>query len=73
MVVACGRTPVLVADGSHSGGFGSGHDDDGDHGDDGSHAQQCREVDFLFLIDNSAFSTGGGGGSSTAGSINLVA
>lgn len=60
VVVACGRTPVLVADGSGSGGFGSGRhdDDDGDDGDGGSHEQQCREVDFLFLIDNSASMAG---------------
>ncbi len=53
---------MLVADGSGEGGFGSGRDDDddddddGDGGDggDGNGVQQCREVDFLFLVDNSA-------------------
>ncbi len=54
----CGRSSVLPY-GAEGGWGGSGdrpgaHDDDGDDdGAGGSHAQQCREVDFLFVIENS--------------------
>jgi hypothetical protein len=56
VAVGCGRSPLLVADGSGGGDWGSGRDDDDDdgEGDGGNGVQQCREIDFLFLIDNSA-------------------
>jgi hypothetical protein len=46
----CGRSPLLVADGE--GGWG-GWSDDGDDGPHDVRVQMCREVDFLFVIDDS--------------------
>lgn len=53
-MVACGRTPALSY--GAEGGWGGSGDRPGAHDDGGpggSHAQQCREVDFLFVIENS--------------------
>lgn len=55
-VAACGRSPVLL-EGDEGFGAGShfdGGDDPHDDGHDGRHEQLCREVDFLFVIDDSA-------------------
>lgn len=59
--MGCGRSPLLIADGE-GGWSGSGRDDDdpwdvddgdGDGGGGGGGKQMCREVDFLFVIDDS--------------------
>ncbi len=61
VVAACGRTGFAPADGGGDGGGSSRPDDDEDDEDDEDDAtyggdptpQLCREVDFLFVIDDS--------------------
>lgn len=55
LVAACGRSPIEL-EGDQGFGAASRFDggDDEDHEDDGPREQLCREVDFLFVIDDSA-------------------
>lgn len=55
-LAACGRTPLPGADGGagYGGGRYDGSLDEGGGAGGGRGPQLCREVDFLFVIDNSA-------------------
>jgi hypothetical protein len=56
LLAACGRSPLLfdIDEGSAGGGHFDGGDDDGDDDEHrGPRPQLCREVDFLFVIDDS--------------------
>jgi hypothetical protein len=53
MSCACGRSPLAIAEGGGEGSFGQRPDDDERDDVDGDGVQTCREVDFLFVVDDS--------------------